>query len=111
MFYVKVVDLLSTYKMPFGVCRSDVWFLRSEGGPKRPPAQNRTFQSPPGIGLTYAHSRARPVPSLTSPGCDMSPTATMPVRRLLNIERPSRLESRTSNLDLCSHHTETNTTD
>ena len=37
--------------MMFAVCRSDVWFSGSEGGSKRPPAQNRTFQSPPGIGL------------------------------------------------------------
>ena len=52
MFYVKVVDLLTTYQMPFAVCRSDVWFFRSEGGGRKaPPAQNRTFQSPPGIGL------------------------------------------------------------
>ena len=68
MFYVKVVDLLSTYKMPFGVCRSDVWFLRSEGGPKRPPAQNRTFQSPPGIGLTFKHLPLGPTRSAPSSG-------------------------------------------
>ena len=37
MFYVKVVHLVSTYQMLFGVCRSDVWLLKSEGGPKRPP--------------------------------------------------------------------------
>ena len=38
--------------------------------------------------LTYAHSRARPVPSPTSPGYDLAPTATIPVRRFINIERP-----------------------
>ena len=52
MFYVKVVDLSTNYEMQFAVCRSDVWFLRSEGGSeKATPAQNRTFQSPLGIGL------------------------------------------------------------
>ena len=51
MFYVKLVDLSATYQMPFAVCRSDVCFLKSEGGLKGPPALNRTFQSPPGIGL------------------------------------------------------------
>ena len=44
--------------------------------------------------LTYPHSRARPVPSRTSPGYDLPPTTTMPVRRPMNIKRPSRLESR-----------------
>ena len=36
MFYVKIVDLSTTvtYQIPFAVCRSDVWFLISEGGPK-----------------------------------------------------------------------------
>ena len=52
MFYVKVVDLSMTYQIPLAVCRFDVWYLRSEGGRKRPSAQNRTFQSPPGIGLS-----------------------------------------------------------
>ena len=52
-FYVKVVDLSTAYPMAVAVCHSDVWFLISEGGPKRPPAKNRTFQSPPGIGLTF----------------------------------------------------------
>ena len=37
--------------------------------------------------LTYAHSRARPVPSLTSPGYDLPPTVTIPARRLINIKR------------------------
>ena len=50
MFWVKVVDLLATYQKLFAVCRSDVWLLKSEAGAeKAPPAQNRTFQSPPGI--------------------------------------------------------------
>ena len=57
MFSVKVVDLSTTYQMPFSACRSDVWFSRSEGGRKGPPAQNRTFQSPPGIGLTHERKR------------------------------------------------------
>ena len=51
-FYVKVVELWQTYPTPFAACRSDAWFSRSDGGPNLPPpAQNRTFQSPPGIGL------------------------------------------------------------
>ena len=52
MFHAKFADLSTTYKMPFAICRSDVWFLIYERGPKRSPfAPNRTFQSPPGIGL------------------------------------------------------------
>ena len=49
--YVKVVELSTTYQMPFAVYRSDMWFFRSERGPKgeKAPAQNQTFQSPPGI--------------------------------------------------------------
>ena len=59
--------------------------------------------------LTYAHSRARPDPSLTSPDCGLPPTATIPVRRLINIGRPSRLEPRTIITgNVCSHHTESN---
>ena len=46
-------------------------------------------------GITYAHSRARPVPSLTSPGYGLPPTITIPARRLINIKCPSRLEPRT----------------
>ena len=45
--------------------------------------------------LTYAHSRAWPVPSLTSPGYGLPPTVTIPTTRLINIKRPSRLEPRT----------------
>ena len=42
--------------MPFAACRSDAWFLRSDWGPNRPPpAQNRTYQSPRGIGLNDLH--------------------------------------------------------
>ena len=44
--------------------------------------------------LTYAHSRARPVPSLTSPGYSMPPTVT--------IKRPSRLEPPTFLLGTCA---------
>ena len=36
MFYVKVVDLSTTYWMLFAVCRSDVWFFISEGCRKGP---------------------------------------------------------------------------
>ena len=35
-------------------------------------------------------------PSLTSPGYSLPPIATVPVKRRINIERPSRLEPRTS---------------
>ena len=45
--------------------------------------------------LTYPHSHARPIPSLTSPGYGLPLTATIPFSRLMNIERPSRLEPRT----------------
>ena len=45
--------------------------------------------------LMYAHSRARPVTSLTSAGYGLLPTVTIPVRRLRNIKSPSRLEPRT----------------
>ena len=44
--------------------------------------------------LTHAHSRARPVSSLTSSGYGLPPTVTIPTRRLINIKRPSRLEPR-----------------
>ena len=44
--------------------------------------------------LAYAHSRARPVPSLTSPGYSLPPTVTILARRVINIKRPSRLEPR-----------------
>ena len=47
MFYVKVVDLLTTYQMPFAVCRSDVFFFISEGGPKRPPLRLESNLSEP----------------------------------------------------------------
>ena len=57
MFYVKVVDLATTYQIPFAVCRSYVWFLRYEGAEKAPSAQNRAFQSPPGIGLRRVGDR------------------------------------------------------
>ena len=50
VFYLKVVDLCQTYPTPFVVCRYNVWFLRYDGGPKRPLSQNRTFQMSPGIG-------------------------------------------------------------
>ena len=54
-FFVKVVDLWQNYPTPFAACRFEAWFSRYDGGPNRhplpPPAQNRTFQSPPGIGL------------------------------------------------------------
>ena len=35
--------------------------------------------------LTYAHSRARPVPSLTSPGYGLTPTVTIPARRFITL--------------------------
>ena len=49
MFDIKVVDLSTTYQMPFAVGRFDVWFSRSEGAEKAPrsesnlsePARNR----------------------------------------------------------------------
>ena len=48
-FFIKVVDLSTSYQMPFAVCRSNVCFLISEGGRKGPrpesnlskPARNR----------------------------------------------------------------------
>ena len=43
--------------------------------------------------LTYAHSCALPVPSLTYYG--LPPTVIIPARRLINIKRPSCLEPRT----------------
>ena len=46
--------------------------------------------------LTSAHRLARPVNSLTSTGYGLPSTATIPVRRLINIARPSRLKPRTS---------------
>ena len=59
--------------------------------------------------LTYAHSRARPVLSLTSSGYGLPRTITIPVRRLINIKRPSRLEPADfSSRDVCSHRTESN---
>ena len=55
--------------------------------------------------LTYAHSRARPVPSLTSPGYGL-PLGVY-ARRPINTKRPSCLEPRTfHNRGVCSHHTE-----
>ena len=39
--------------------------------------------------LAYTHSRARPVPSLTSPGNGLPPSATIPVERLISNECPS----------------------
>ena len=51
--------------------------------------------------LTHAHSRARPVPSLTSSGYGLPPTAIIPFRRLINVERPSRLEPRISLTGTC----------
>ena len=59
--------------------------------------------------LTYAHSRAQPVPSLSSPGYDLLPTATIPARRLINIKRPSRLEPRTFLTGTCAATTRTPT--
>ena len=59
--------------------------------------------------LTYERSHARPVPSLTSPGYGLSPTTTIPARRLLNIERPSRLETRTFLTGTCAPTTRTST--
>ena len=58
MFYVKVVDLSTTYQMPLAVCRFDVWFFISEGGgaERHPAAQNRTFQSSPGKELNALSS-------------------------------------------------------
>ena len=47
------------------------------------------------IKRTYAHSRARPVPSLTSPGYGLPPTVAIPARRPINTKRPSRFEPRT----------------
>ena len=45
-FYVKVVDLSTTYQMPFAVCRSDVWFSRSEGGAENPPRPESNLSEP-----------------------------------------------------------------
>ena len=45
--------------------------------------------------LTYAHSRARPVPSLPSPGYDLPPIASIPVRSLISIERRAPATPRT----------------
>ena len=58
--------------------------------------------------LTYARIRAGPVPSLTSPGYDLPLTATISVRRLINIERPSRLEHRALQPGRVLYHTEFN---
>ena len=49
MFYVKVVDLRQTYPTP--LVASMLGFRDLTGAEKAPPTQNRTFQSPPGIGL------------------------------------------------------------
>ena len=58
--------------------------------------------------LTCAHSRARQVPSLTSPGSGLPPTTTIPVR-----SSKTSSTRRVSNPDFCnrdvrSHHTESN---
>ena len=45
MFMLKVVDFSTPYQMPFAICRSDVWFFRSEGGPKRPPPRIEPFRA------------------------------------------------------------------
>ena len=45
--------------------------------------------------LTYTHSLARPVPSLTLAGYGLPPTVTIPARRLIKSKRLSRLEPRT----------------
>ena len=59
--------------------------------------------------FTYAHSRSRPVPSLTSPVYDLAPTAAIATSRPTNIERPSRLHPQTFPTGaVCSHHTESN---
>ena len=54
MFLVKNVDLVEAYPTPFTVCRYDTWFSRYDGGADKATARNRTFQSPPGIGLIRA---------------------------------------------------------
>ena len=41
MFHVKFVDLLTTYQMPFAVCRFDVSFLIYEGGGERAQHQGK----------------------------------------------------------------------
>ena len=53
MFSVKVVDLSTTYQMPLPFVAPMCVFLDLKGAEKAP-AQNRTFQSPPGIWLTLS---------------------------------------------------------
>ena len=53
---------------------------------------------------TVAHGRSRD--SLTSCVYGLLPTVAIPVPRLINIDRPSRLEPQTfPNRDVCSRHT------
>ena len=59
--------------------------------------------------LTYSRSRARPVPSLTWLGYGLPPTATIPVRRFINIKHSLCPEPWTFATGTCapsSHHTE-----
>ena len=58
--------------------------------------------------LTYAHSRTRPVPSLTSPGYGLPPTVTIPARRQAH-KHQAPVAPRTPDLshrDAYSHHAE-----
>ena len=45
--FVKVVDLLTTYQMPFAVCRSDVFFRSKGGTEKAPPLRIEPFRARP----------------------------------------------------------------
>ena len=52
--------------------------------------------------LTYAHSRARPVPIAALTGYGLPLTATIPAGCSINIGRPSRLEPRTFETGTCA---------
>ena len=52
--------------------------------------------------LTYAHSRARPVPIAALTGYGLPPAATIPAGCSINIGRPSRLEPRTFETGTCA---------
>ena len=58
--------------------------------------------------LTYAHSRTRPVPSLTSNGYGLPPTVGNHVlaRRVIKIERCRASNPDCYNRDACPHHAE-----
>ena len=52
--------------------------------------------------LTFAHSRARPVPIAALTGYGLPPTATIPAGCSINIGRLSRLEPRTFETGTCA---------